>query len=170
MPSWGRNNICVTTSLRVGQPRNRGPIPDWGTRFFASPKPSDRPWSLSSLLFNGYRRLFSQEQSGRDVKLTTLFSFEVKNTWSHASTPPYVFMECTGITTFYRLCCLFYCSDFCNCSDYEVSNVRITVNIKLEKIWKERLWLNLRLLFLHFPGGPWGNYEKSVRMVVDVSA
>jgi hypothetical protein len=42
-----------------------------GPRIFSSPRRLDRLWGLPNLLFNGYRWLFSREQSGRGVKLTT---------------------------------------------------------------------------------------------------
>jgi hypothetical protein len=40
-------------------------------RFFSSPCRPDWFWGPPTLLFNGYRRLFPQEQSSRRVKLTT---------------------------------------------------------------------------------------------------
>jgi hypothetical protein len=48
-----------------------GSIPGRGKRFLSSPLCQKRLWGPPSLLSNGYQDLFTWEQSGRGMKLTT---------------------------------------------------------------------------------------------------
>jgi hypothetical protein len=54
-------------------------IPGRRKRFVFSPQRPYRLWSPPSFLYNGYQGLFPQGYNGRDVKLTTIYSAEVKN-------------------------------------------------------------------------------------------
>ena len=70
------NYSCVSSweqyrNLLIKQPRSRGQIPGAG-RQFLFPRSSDRLWGTPNLLLNVCRRLYSQDYSGRGMKLTTL--------------------------------------------------------------------------------------------------
>jgi len=58
------------------------PGKDW--EFFSSPPHPDRFWGPPSLLSNGYQGLFPW---GREADHSPPSSAEVKNAWSHTSTP-----------------------------------------------------------------------------------
>jgi hypothetical protein len=64
--------------------------------FFSSPPHPDRLWGPPSHLSNSYRGLLSPEmkRQGREADHSPPSSGEVKNAWSCASPPPYVFMAC----------------------------------------------------------------------------
>jgi hypothetical protein len=57
--------------------------------FFSSPPRSERLWGPPSLLFNGYRGLFSGgKAAGPEADHSPPSSAKVKNTWSYTSIPP----------------------------------------------------------------------------------
>ena len=60
--------------------------------FFCFPKGSERLWSPSSLLFNGYRgSLLGMKRPGREVNHAPPSIAEVNIEWSFTSTPPVYF-------------------------------------------------------------------------------
>jgi hypothetical protein len=65
-----------------------------GARIFSSPRLPDRSWGPSSLLSNGYRRLFPPgvKRPGRQADRSPPTSAEVKNMWIYTSAAPYAFM------------------------------------------------------------------------------
>jgi len=75
----------------VPQPTASPRAPNQGRskRFFYSPKRSDRPWDLPSVLFNTYRgSFFGIKRPGREVGHSSPTSAKVKNVLIYASTRP----------------------------------------------------------------------------------
>ena len=64
-------SVSTVTKLQTGQQENSGSIPRRNKRFFYSLN-LYQLWSPPSLFFKGYRGFFSQQQSSRSVKLTTV--------------------------------------------------------------------------------------------------
>jgi hypothetical protein len=62
-----------------------------GTRIFTSPRRLDWLWGSPTLLSNGGFSL-GVKRPGREADRSPPTSAEVKKTWVHTSTPPYVFM------------------------------------------------------------------------------
>jgi hypothetical protein len=63
--------VAKVTKLRIGRPRNRGLVPARDKRLFCYKKRPYQHGSPTNLLFDEYRNLFSQGQSGRGVRLTS---------------------------------------------------------------------------------------------------
>jgi hypothetical protein len=65
-----------------------GSNPGTVNRVFCSAKYPDQLWGLTSLLFNDRRFLPVVKRPERKVNHSRLSSAEVKNDWSHTSSPP----------------------------------------------------------------------------------
>jgi hypothetical protein len=85
----GVNAVCTVTGLQAGHSRDHKILTG----------DADRLWDPSSLEFDAYQGCsLGVNPLGRETGHLPPYSADVKNMWSHTSTPTYAFTACIGTT------------------------------------------------------------------------
>jgi len=84
--------MSIVTRLQAGWPKNCHLIPQGEKAFFCSPDYPYQLWGLSNLKFSGLPGTVSSGVWWSECEADQ-YSAEVRNVWSHISTPPHPFYD-----------------------------------------------------------------------------